>query len=190
MSEDKGGCRVKNQVLRLDELNQLDRETFVARLRYLFEDAPWVLAAAWEHRPFAHLEDLYAALCAALYAGSPEQHEALIRAHPELAGRDALSGAITPESAREQAMAGLNRLDANELAQFQALNQAYRERFGFPFVICVREHTREEILAALQSRLANSRQEELRQALHEITRICWFRLVDTVSNTHASPAIS
>ncbi|GAB4439045.1 MAG: 2-oxo-4-hydroxy-4-carboxy-5-ureidoimidazoline decarboxylase [Chloroflexi bacterium OHK40] len=165
----------------LTQLNALGRDAFVATVGHVFERSPWVAEAAWERRPFASLAALHAAMVAAVDAAGEERQLALIRAHPDLAGRVALAGELTAESAHEQAAAGLTALSAEELARFTAANEAYRARFGFPFVICAREHQKEAILAAFHRRLANSRDAEIRTALEEIARIAWLRLLDVVS---------
>jgi OHCU decarboxylase len=102
----------------------------------------------------------------------------LILAHPELAGREAEEGTLTRESSSEQASAGLNRLTAGELVAWRRLNRSYRERFGFPLIVCVREHTKESIIAWGNARLDNSREREIEVALGEITKIARLRLAD------------
>jgi OHCU decarboxylase len=114
-----------------------------------------------------------------------EQQVALIQAHPDLVGQAALAGTLTPESTSEQASVGLDRLSPEEIATFTRLNQTYHGRFGFPFVICVRENKKESILAGFATRLHNSRQREIETALGEIAKIGWFRLRDLV---HADEA--
>jgi 2-oxo-4-hydroxy-4-carboxy-5-ureidoimidazoline decarboxylase len=162
----------------LAALNGLDRDAFVAAVGHAFEHSPWIAAAAWERRPFASLTDLHREMCAVVEQAGEERQIALIRAHPDLAGRVALAGALTAASSREQAAAGLTALSAAELEQFTRYNQAYKERFGFPFVICAREHKKEAILAAFPVRLANNRADEIYTALDEIAKIAWLRLVD------------
>jgi OHCU decarboxylase len=113
--------------------------------------------------------------------GAPRERQlALIRAHPDLAGRAAVAGELTAESEREQASAGLDRLTPEEYEDFQRLNSAYRDKFGFPFVVCVREHSKETILASAAARLGHSRPEEVETALGEIARIARLRLADLV----------
>lgn len=162
------------------ELNALDRDRFVAAVGHVFEHSPWIAAAAWERRPFADLAALHRAMVAVVAAADRAQQVALIRAHPDLAGRVALAGDLTAASAREQAAAGLTELSADELARFSAYNDAYRERFDFPFVICAREHKKVAILAAFPLRLANDRDQEIATALGEIGKIAWLRLQDAV----------
>ncbi len=164
----------------LHEVNSLDQEAFIALLGPLFEQSPWVAAEAWAARPFANLTGLHAALCAAMFSATAEWQIALIRAHPDLVGRAALAGTLTPDSRGEQASAGLDRLTRDEIAAFTALNRAYRERFDFPFVICVRENKQAGILAGFAERLTHTRCEEIAAALGEIAKIAHLRLHDRV----------
>ncbi|MEN9936489.1 MAG: 2-oxo-4-hydroxy-4-carboxy-5-ureidoimidazoline decarboxylase [Chloroflexota bacterium] len=167
-------------MLTLHDINALDREQFAARLGFLFEGSPWIAAETWTARPFASPEELHAALCRTVEAAPLESQIALIRAHPDLAGRAAVARELTPESSREQASAGLDRLTPEEFATFTRLNQAYRERFAFPFVICVREHDKAGILAQFAARLPNEREAEVATAIGEIGKIARLRLLDTV----------
>jgi len=162
-------------------LNAADRATFVAAVGFAFEDSPWIAAAAWERRPFAGREALHAAMLDVLARAPHARKVALIAAHPDLAGRVAREGRLTPASRGEQAAAGLDRLAPDELARFDAANAAYRARFGFPFVICAREHDRASILAALERRARNEGQAEIATALAEIAKIARLRLEDAVS---------
>jgi 2-oxo-4-hydroxy-4-carboxy-5-ureidoimidazoline decarboxylase len=164
----------------LAAVNALDQGGFVAALGFLFEGSPWIAAETWPARPFASLDQLHQALCATMECAPIARKIALIRAHPDLAGRAAITGELTPESTREQASASLNRLTPEEFATFTRLNQAYRATFGFPFVICVREHTRESILASFAARLGHAREQEVATALGEIAKIAWLRLCDAV----------
>lgn len=167
--------------LTLQEINVLDQKSFVTALGSLFEGPPWVVRQTWHARPFASLTELHQALCAVLDQAPVEWQVALISAHPDLVGRIALAGTLTPESTSEQASAGLDRLSLEEIATFTQLNQAYHDRFGFPFVICVRENKKDSIVAGFTSRLRHSRQREIETALDEIAKICWLRLHDLVS---------
>ena len=139
----------------------------------LFEHSPWVEARA-DARPSSG--DRHADLMAVLYDATHEEQLALIRAHPELAGKAAVDGTLTEASAAEQASAGLDRLTQAEYDRFHALNAAYRERFGFPFIICVRLTDKAGILAAMARRLGNSREAEIAEALAQIGEIVSLRL--------------
>ena len=164
--------------LSLAEINKLDRTAFVARLGPLFEGSSWIAEETWPARPFADLRQLHAALCERMYAAPIERQVALIRAHPDLVGKAALAGTLTPESTREQASAGLDRLSPDEIAEFTRQNRSYQDRFGFPFVICARENKKESIMAGFHTRLQHDRDEEVATALREIARIAWLRLRD------------
>jgi OHCU decarboxylase len=148
-----------------------DREAFVATYGPLFEHSPWVAEDAYEHGPYEDREALYDGLVAAMYAASEDRQIALVRAHPELAGKVA-----TVDSEREQSSAGLDRLERDEYETLVSANAAYREKFGFPFVICVRDHDKASILEAAQARVRNDPATELRTALAEIARIAHHRL--------------
>ena len=164
----------------LAALNAADRAAFTAALGHLFEHSPWVGERAWSHRPFRDAAHLHAGLCATMRAAPMEQQLALIRAHPDLAGRLAQQGKLTAESAKEQTSAGLNQLSGAELAELTRLNDGYKAKFGFPFVICARLNARNAILAALRARLANYPAAEHAAALAEIEKIAWLRLQDTL----------
>jgi OHCU decarboxylase len=125
----------------MQAINELGRAAFVERFGPLFEHSPWVAEEAWRERPFADADGLFAALERAMWAAPEERRLALIRAHPDLAGHAATAGTLTDSSRREQAAAGLDRLTPDEYDSFTRTNAAYRERFGFPLVLCVREHT-------------------------------------------------
>ena len=155
------------------DANALDTAAFVARYRALFEHSPWVVERAARRRP---LDDVFGGLMQVVYDASPDDQLALIRAHPELAGKAAIDRTLTAASAAEQASAGLDRLDEDEFHRFHALNHAYRQRFGFPFVICVRLQDKAGILAELQRRLDAPRNDEIATALAEIGKIVHLRL--------------
>jgi 2-oxo-4-hydroxy-4-carboxy-5-ureidoimidazoline decarboxylase len=144
----------------------------------IFEHSPWVIEAAFDAAPFEGVRELEDAFRAALADAPEEQRLSLVRAHPDLAGRAALAGELTPESTSEQASARLDRLRPDELAEFTRLNDAYRARFGFPFVVCVREHTIPTILDAFARRLGHSAERELDTAIEEVAKIASLRLHD------------
>lgn len=171
--------------LHLERLNELDRADFARELGFVFEGPPWIAELAWADRPFASLEQLHAALVRAMEDAPAEQKVALIRAHPDLVGRAALAGTLTPESTGEQAAAGLDNLSAEDIAAFNDLNARYRDRFGFPFVICARENKKASILAGFAERLTHSRDEEIAAALREVAKIARLRLLDRLAPTAA-----
>jgi OHCU decarboxylase len=160
----------------LEEINRLGRDEFVERLGPVFEGSPWVAEGAWRSRPFGSFAELHGAMVRVVSEASMERQMALIRAHPDLAGKAAVAGELTPQSTGEQASAGLDRLTSGEYEAFTEMNRAYRERFGFPMIVCVREHTKESILRNAGSRLENSREKEVETALGEIAKIARLRL--------------
>jgi 2-oxo-4-hydroxy-4-carboxy-5-ureidoimidazoline decarboxylase len=164
----------------LAALNACDRDAFVAALGHLFEHSPWVAEDTFAQRPFRDVDALHEALCATMRSAPAERQLALVRAHPDLAGRLAQAGQLTASSTREQSAAGLDRLSTGEAAEIQRLNDAYKERFGFPFVICARLNAKETILAAMRARLGNFPEAELSTALDEIAKIARLRLNEAI----------
>ena len=168
------------QQVSLEELNGATRAAFIDALGDIFEHSPWVAKAAAGERPFPTLAPLYNRLSAALLGAGAEQQLAVIKAHPDLAGKAARTGTLTLESTAEQASAGLDRLSEEEYATFHRLNEAYKQKFGFPFIICVRRHTRDSILDQFERRLRNDPDTELAAALEEIGHITRLRLTAKV----------
>ena len=164
----------------IDEVNNLDESGFLSKFGSLYEHSPWVAEAAWRERPFDGFPALHEAFVRAMYDAPRRRQLALIRAHPDLAGKAAVAGELTPESTLEQASAGLDHLTLEEYEAFTRLNTGYRERFGFPMIVCVREHTKESILAQAEARMEHSREEEIEVALGEIAKIARLRLQELV----------
>ena len=164
--------------LSLALVNTLDEDAFAAAFSGVFEHSRGSRAPRARRQPFAGPADVHLAFEEAVRNGGAERQLALVRAHPELAGRAAAEGEMTAESTREQASAGLNRLAPADLDRLTALNAAYAARFGFPMVICVREHTTASILAWGEHRLERSPAQELQTALLEIAKIAHLRLDD------------
>jgi 2-oxo-4-hydroxy-4-carboxy-5-ureidoimidazoline decarboxylase len=158
------------------ELAGLDRARFVATFGDVFEHSAWIAEGAWERAPFYSMTALHAAMVAVLDKAGAGAAIALVRAHPDLAGKAALAGDLTADSRTEQASSGLSSLTPEELAQFQKLNAAYREKFDFPFVMAVRRSDKHAILAAFVERLGNDPDAELDRALQEIKIIAQLRL--------------
>ncbi len=166
----------------IPELNQLGRGDFTRIVVPVFEHSPWIAEATWEQRPFANREQLQQALCETVKNAGEEKQLTLIRAHPDLVGRAALAGTLTPASTNEQAAAGLNKLSPEEILLFQEFNAAYKEKFGFPFIICARLNKKDAILQGLAQRKKNSRDEEIKTALEEIFKIAELRLRDLIND--------
>ncbi|MCC7348477.1 MAG: 2-oxo-4-hydroxy-4-carboxy-5-ureidoimidazoline decarboxylase, partial [Variibacter sp.] len=160
----------------LDDLNAAAPQAFVAALGDIFEHSPWVAEAAAARRPFASLAALHAGMVAVVEEAGAERQLALLRAHPDLAGRAARAGALTADSTAEQASAGLDQLSEREFEAFQHLNTRYTEKFGFPFIICARRHTKSSILAQFKKRLENGATSERETAVQEVARIAALRL--------------
>jgi 2-oxo-4-hydroxy-4-carboxy-5-ureidoimidazoline decarboxylase len=158
----------------LDALNRCARERFVQVLGGVFEHSPWVAEAVADARPFPSHGELHRAMCDAVRQAGEEAQLALIRAHPDLVGR----AVLTEVSAREQHGAGLSQLSPDEVARFDRYNAEYKERFGFPFVICARRNKKEAMLRAFPERLAHTREAEMATALDQIFQIASFRLDD------------
>ena len=175
-------------------LSHLDPDAFVARFGGVYEHSPWIARRtlgrgalpAWLDAPerapagtlrgVAEARELAGAFSRTLAAADEAERLALVRAHPDLVGAAALAGDLTHESSAEQSSAGLDRCTPDELGRFRTANAAYRERFGFPFVMAVRGADRAAILAAFERRLGNGPDEELATALVEIDRIARLRL--------------
>jgi OHCU decarboxylase len=164
----------------MDGIAAPSQAEFIARFGDIFEHSPWVAARAWARRPFADVDALHAALMAALHGASAAEQLALINAHPELGAKIALTDASTAE----QTGAGLKNLSPEEYAQFTALNAAYREKFGFPFIICVRLNTKASILAAYAQRLTNNEPAERAETIAQIGLITRLRLEDLLNGAH------
>src|SRR5437764_14283144 len=161
---------------KLAELNAMDRVEFVRLVSPVFEHAPWVAARTERQRPFSSREALHTALVATVEKASDDEKVCLIRAHPDLFG----DGELTAASKSEQASAGLKDATQEEAKQFREYNRQYRDRFGFPFVICARLNKKEAIARAFPVRLLNSREKEIETALQEIAKIAELRLQDLI----------
>jgi 2-oxo-4-hydroxy-4-carboxy-5-ureidoimidazoline decarboxylase len=165
----------------LQQLNTMPPDGFETALSGIFEHSPWVAAQAAQARPFASIDALYSAMREIVANAEEPRQLALINAHPELAGKAAVSGELTAESTREQSGAGLAQCSQEEFDQLQRLNRAYRDRFGFPFILAVRGYDRAGIIANFEARVSNTRAEELRASLEQIYRIARFRIDDLVT---------
>jgi 2-oxo-4-hydroxy-4-carboxy-5-ureidoimidazoline decarboxylase len=162
--------------LTLDQLNAMSEADFTAALGDIYEHSPWVAQAAYERRPFGKLSTLHNAMAEAVRDATANDRMALIKAHPDLAGKAARAGALTADSTNEQASVGLDRLSEAEFARFHKLNDAYQAKFGIPFIVCVRRHTKDSILSEFERRLAQDSAGEHGNALAEIFRIAALRL--------------
>lgn len=167
--------------LSIQDLNAMEKDEFVGRLGGIYDHSAWVAMSAWEQRPFQDRAALAAAMKGAVETATDAEKLALIRAHPDLAGKLARAGALTESSAREQAGLGLDRLGDEEFECFTRLNERYRERFGFPFVICVRLTDKAGVLSAFETRLSHDIPTEMAEALGQIYHIACLRLGDLLA---------
>lgn len=160
----------------IDDINNIDEKEFVDLLGGIFEHSPWVPELVCDKRPFSDRGSLHRAMTSVMRQAPRVQRMDLLRAHPELAGREAESGDLTAASKREQAGAGLDHCSPQELDKIRYLNRAYRERFGFPFIIAVSGLDRGQIIAAMETRLGNDIDTEFDTALGEVEKIARIRL--------------
>ncbi|HRE20818.1 MAG TPA: 2-oxo-4-hydroxy-4-carboxy-5-ureidoimidazoline decarboxylase [Rhabdaerophilum sp.] len=161
----------------LERLNEASPDQFIALLGAIVEHSPWVAEAAASRRPFSTIDLLHQTMMQIVAEAPPEQKLALIQAHPELAGREAVAGEMTPASTSEQTRLGLDRLPAEEFDEISRLNRTYRERFGFPCIVALRLHqSRREVLREMERRLVNDRATEIGLALEQISYIARGRL--------------
>jgi 2-oxo-4-hydroxy-4-carboxy-5-ureidoimidazoline decarboxylase len=167
-------------MISIPQLNAAPAREFVAALGGIYEHSVWVPQAILGCRPFPDRDALVTAMRAAVDQAADTQKLDLIRAHPDLAGKLARAGALTDSSTREQAGLGLDRLDEAEYTEFSRRNEAYRQRFGFPFIICARLTTKSGVLAAFEERLGHTRDQEISEAIHQIHHIARLRLEDLI----------
>jgi len=161
----------------IDDLNTMDRISFVAAIGWIFEHSPWVAERAWDMRPFQKTEALHRAMVLQVERASRSEQLALLRAHPDLGTRARLSHA----SASEQSGAGLDQLTREEFDLLTRLNDSYKDKFGFPFLFAVKGSTKYDILKALEMRLPSAPEDEYTEALRQVYRIAEFRLNDYLS---------
>ncbi len=163
------------------EINAMDRTAFVQKFGGIFEHSPWVAEQAWDRKPFTTLDAMHGAMVDVARMAPAPQQLALLQAHPDLAGKEAQTGAMTASSVAEQASAGLSALSAAEMSEITELNAAYKKKFGFPFIIAVRMHTKEGIFFEFGRRLQNETQTEYAndlQNVYAITRLRLDKLLD------------
>lgn len=160
----------------VSQLSALDLNHFVDQVGWVFEHSPWVARRAWKHRPFASLDDLHTRMTREVDAASTREKLALLRAHPDLGTR----AKVSESSTKEQAGAGLDQLTPVEFARLHQLNEAYKTRFGFPFLYAVKGSTKLRVLQAIEARLQSTPEEEFQEALRQVYRIARFRLEEVV----------
>jgi 2-oxo-4-hydroxy-4-carboxy-5-ureidoimidazoline decarboxylase len=171
----------------LADLNACSRADFVAALANIFEYSPWIAEKAADARPFAGVTQLFAAMMAAVERAPPELRLALIRAHPDLANKTQRAAGLTAESGAEQNSVGLDALSDAEYRAFERVNNAYRAKFGFPYIVCVRRHSKDSILSDFERRLPNGATTEIATSIAEICRIAALRLDQLVASDDRLP---
>jgi len=162
--------------MNLDQINALDEGGFIATFGAIYEHSPWVARRAWSRGPFASLDALTGALHDGVAYATREEQLALIKAHPELAGRAAIAGGLTAHSSTEQSGAGLSACSPAQFERLHQLNAQYVARFGFPFILAVRGHTPATIIEAMERRLETPMEQEFAESLRQIGRIARLRL--------------
>ena len=162
--------------LDLATVNAMDSDRFVAALGATFEHSPWVAESAWTARPFADVDALHAAMLDVVRRAPKAVQINFLCAHPELAGREAQASALTDDSQREQASAGLDAMTREEMVEMTRLNATYRERHGFPFVIAARRHTKTQIFDEMRRRIGQDTGAEFAEALTQIAYITRLRV--------------
>lgn len=158
----------------------MEQTAFTTALADIFEHSSWIPEQTWSARPFDSIEDLHDKLCKTLEASDTPHKLNLIRAHPDLAGKLAVAGELTDFSTSEQASAQLDKLSSEQFEKMSNLNQQYKDKFGFPFIICVKEHTQSSIFEHFEERVDNDVDAEQEAALFQIKRIAWHRLNDLI----------
>jgi len=165
----------------ISDINAMDDEAFTLALGGVFEHSPWIAKRAFANRPFGSIEDLHASMTSVVKNANEQEQLDLILAHPDLAGKAARAGDMTDHSVHEQASVGLDQLSDAEYNLFHELNTAYRDKFGFPFIIAVMDNTKDSILQAFTDRLENGSDIEKNNALKNILRITEIRLKAMIS---------
>lgn len=173
---------INARVTTLANLNQMTKPEFISLLGPVYEHSPWIAEKTSKQTPFANLQDLIFTMRAIVEVAPDEAKLALLRAHPDLGGKLARTGQLTAESSLEQAGLGLDGLDGKESQQFENLNRAYTKKFGFPFIICAKRHSRSQVLSAFQTRLQNSPEKEAEEALRQVHLIGQLRLEEKVAS--------
>ena len=168
---------MNNQQYAIAQLNQMSQSEFTAALGEIWEETPEIAKRTWHNKPFENSTALYEAMTDVVNQMSEAEQLALIQAHPDLGSKAKMAEA----SVEEQAGIGLDRLSETEYQRFQSLNQAYKDKFDFPFIVAVKYHTKESILEAFETRLKNSPEQEKQQALTEISKIARLRLESLIN---------
>ncbi|ODM98283.1 2-oxo-4-hydroxy-4-carboxy-5-ureidoimidazoline decarboxylase [Orchesella cincta] len=170
-------------VVTKEQLAGMSYEDFIQIFGNVIEHCAICSAAVWAKRPFYNLKELHSAICTFVDELPKIGREGILRLHPDLAGRIAELGRLTSESSKEQLSAGLNDITVEEKSVLQALNDRYKSKFGFPFVICARENKKQAILSGIAARVENDKDVELATGIAEVKKIAFYRLLDIVEHS-------
>jgi len=157
-------------------INKMNRQEFIEKIGWVFEHSPWIANKTWDYRPFPNLNTLHQLMVQAVTEAPIGDQLELIRAHPDLGGKLKM----TDSSVKEQIGAGLDSLSEEEYKEFASLNKSYANKFGFPFILAVKGHTKETIYQSMKNRINHTKEEEFQTALTQIFAIAKFRLDDIV----------
>ncbi len=165
----------------IETVNGMSQSEFCAAFGDIFEHSQWIANRAFDQHPFASVAELHAVMVSVVDSSSNVEKLSLLRSHPELAGREAQAGALTSASTSEQASVGFNALSKDEIVEIARLNIEYQARFGFPFIIAVRQSTKEDIFRNWNDRLTNSEDDEANTALKQVYIIAQLRLEEMLN---------
>ncbi|CAL8081484.1 unnamed protein product [Orchesella dallaii] len=169
-------------VVTKEQLSGMGYEDFIKIFGNVIEHCALCSAAVWAKRPFNDLKQLHSAICTFIDDLPKIGREGILRLHPDLAGRIAEMGKLTSESSKEQLSAGLNEITNKEKSILQSLNDRYKSKFGFPFVICARENKKQAILSGIKARVENDKDVELATGIAEVKKIAFYRLLDIIEH--------
>ncbi|XP_021947891.1 2-oxo-4-hydroxy-4-carboxy-5-ureidoimidazoline decarboxylase [Folsomia candida] len=175
--------------LSINQVNEMEYEDFISTFGNVVEHCSLFAAAIWSQRPFHGVKQLHKTFCDFIDTLPKLGKEGILRSHPDLAGRIAERGLLTTESTKEQLAAELNTLTPEEKANLTRLNEAYKTKFGFPFVICARDNKKAAILSGLEARLENETEKEVIQGVEEVKKIAFYRLLDILQHEEAEKLI-
>jgi len=168
------------QKISIDKVNALSQHDFVERFFGVYEHSAWVAEQSWQSAPFSDFQDLVASFADTVAKSNSDLKLDLLRAHPRLSGKANERKNLTSESQEEQKSAGLNSLDPSEVVWLEQFNDVYSEAFGFPFIIAVKNHSKDEIFTQMEARLKQCVDDEIKEALLQVDKIARIRLSDLV----------
>lgn len=175
-------------MINITDINSQDFGTFVEKFNNVVEHSPFVAGTLWKMKPFHSVDHFVLNTFKTIYSLPTIMQEGILRLYPDLAGHLADDGQLGLESTLEHSAANLDQLTYEEKTQMADLNQKYKDKFGFPFVICARMNKKDAILSGLKARLNNSQEHELQNGIREVMKICELRIRDLIydDNKHTS----